>query len=320
VALCAALIVSGCGRGDPDAGPGPRPVRVGYLPNLTHAVALLGLDEGRFQRALGPGAQVEGTQFVAGTEIVTAIAVGEIDLAYMGPGPAIKAFTQGVKIRLLAGAASGGSVLLVRPGLRVRSPRDLADKRVTVPRYANTQDVLLRGFLTRAGLHDTAHGGAVEILQADSAELPVLFGHGQIDAAMVPEPWGARLQSRKAADIALTEAQMLEGDSMPSTVLVASTRFIERRPDWTRAWVAAHRELVREIDAAPDEMAERVNQALKRRTRQALKPAVLRAAWSRLTITDQVSDRQLREFAAMMRTAGYLRVPFDPAAFRLAAG
>src|SRR3989442_4695557 len=38
----ALLLASGCGRGDPDAAPGPRPVRVGYLPNLTHAVALLG--------------------------------------------------------------------------------------------------------------------------------------------------------------------------------------------------------------------------------------------------------------------------------------
>jgi sulfonate transport system substrate-binding protein len=304
---------------------------VGYLPNLTHAVALLGLDEGRFQRALGPGARVEGTQFVAGTEIVTAIAAGEIDLAYMGPGPAIKAFTQGVKIRLVAGAASGGSVLLARPGLAVRSPQDLAGKRVTVPRYANTQDVILRGFLARAGLRDTAHGGSVEVLQSDSPELPVLFGHGQIDAAIVPEPWGARLESggprfgvgvggRRAAAIALTEAQMLGGETMPSAVLVASTRFVERRPDWARAWVATHRALVREINAAPAAMSERVNQALKRRTGKALKPVVLRKAWIRLTITDQVTDRQLVEFAAMMRSAGYLRVPFDPATFRWRAG
>jgi NitT/TauT family transport system substrate-binding protein len=306
-------------------------VRVGYLPNLTHAVALLGLDEGRFQRALGAKARVQGTQFVAGTEMVTAIAAGEIDLAYMGPGPAIKAFTQGVKIRLLAGAASGGSVLLARPGLAVRSAQDLAGKRVTVPRYANTQDVILRGFLARAGLRDNAHSGSVEVLQSDSAELPVLFGHGQIDAAIVPEPWGARLESGgprfgigvgggPAAVIAMTEAQMLGGETMPSTVLVASTRFIDRRPDWARAWVATHRALVREINAAPAAMSERVNQALKRRTGKALRPAVMRKAWSRLTITDQVSDRQLREFAAMMRSAGYLRVPFDPAAFRGAAG
>src|SRR5207302_7576083 len=88
-----------------------------------------------------------------------------------------------------------GSVLLARPGLAVRSPRDLSGKRVTVPRYANTQDILLRGFLARAGLRDTAHGGSAEVLQSDSPGLPVLFGHGQIDAAIVPEPWGARLEA-----------------------------------------------------------------------------------------------------------------------------
>ncbi len=114
----------------------------------------------------------------------------------------------------------------------------------------------------------------------------------------------------------VTEAQMLGGETMPSSVLVASTRFIERRSDWTRAWVATHRALVREINADPAGMSARVNEALKRRTGKALKPAVLRQAWSRLTITDQVSDRHLIEFAGMMRGAGYLRVAFDPVAFR----
>jgi NitT/TauT family transport system substrate-binding protein len=310
----------GCsGRRDLDAGAGPRPVRVGYLPNLTHAAALLGLDEDRFQGALGPGARVEPKEFVAGTEMVTAMAAGELDLAYMGPGPAIKAFTQGVPIRLLAGAASGGTVLLTRPGLAVRSVRELAGRRVTVPRYGNTQDVIVRGFLERGGLRDTAHGGSVEVLQSDSADLPMLFQQRQIDAAVVPEPWAARLESRHAAQVALTEAQMLNGATLPSAVLVATRRFSERRPEWTRAFLATHRALVREINADPAAMSARVNEALKRRTGKPLKPAVLREAWSRITITDEVSDPSLQEFAAMMRAVGYLRVPFDPAAFRLAA-
>jgi NitT/TauT family transport system substrate-binding protein len=291
-------------------------VRVGYLPNLSHAVALLGLDEGRFQGTLGPEARVEPVQFVAGTEMVTALATGELDLAYLGPGPAIKAFTQGVRVRLLAGAAAGGSVLLARQGQRVAAAADLAGKRVTVPRYGNTQDVILRDFLNRAGLRDTAHGGSVEVLQADSADLPMLFARRQIDGAVVPEPWGARLEDRRAATVALTEAQMLGGAPMPSAVLVAAARFCERRPEWTRAWVATHRALAREINAHPAKMAALVNDALTRRTGKALKPRVLRQAWSRLTITDEVSDKSLLQFAAMMRAVGYLRVPFDPAAMR----
>jgi hypothetical protein len=63
-------------------------------------------------------------------------------------------------------------------------------------------------------------------------------------------------------------------------------------------------------------MSARVNEALKQRLGKALKPPVLRRAWDRLTITDQVEDPRLQEFAAMMRDAGYLRVPFDPIALR----
>jgi NitT/TauT family transport system substrate-binding protein len=313
MALCLLLLfVGGCsGRRELD-----RTLRIGYLPSLTHAVALLGLDEGRFQRAMGPGVEVAPTEFVAGTEMVTAIAAGEIDLAYMGPGPAIKAFTQGVKIRLLAGAAAGGSVLMAREGLSVRTAQDLEGRRATVPRYGNTQDVILRGFLDRAGLRDTAHGGAVEVLQSDSPDLPMLFAQRQIDAAIVPEPWGARLEERGSAHIALMEPQMLNGVTMPSTVLVATTQLLEQRPEWARASLAVHRDLVEEINAAPEAMAARVNKAIARRTGKPLKPAVLRGAWSRITITTEVSDQRLQEFATMMRAVGYLRVPFDPAAFR----
>jgi NitT/TauT family transport system substrate-binding protein len=231
VFLSVLLLAAGCtGRRDPDKGPGPRPVRIGYLPNLAHAVALLGLDEGRFQRALGPGARVEAKEFVAGTEMVTAIAAGELDLAYMGPGPVIKASTQGVRIRLLAGAAAGGSVLLSRPGTPIRSAKDLVGRRVTVPRYGNTQDVILRGFLRRAGLRDSARGGSVEVLQSDSPDLLVLFGHRQIDAALVPEPWGARLEEREAAEVALTEPQLMGGTILPSWSAAPSGR----APSWPR--------------------------------------------------------------------------------------
>jgi NitT/TauT family transport system substrate-binding protein len=154
------------------------------------------------------------------------------------------------------------------------------------------------------------------VLQSDSPDLLVLFGHRQIDAALVPEPWGARLEEREAAEVTLTELQLMDGTTMPSTLMVAHTPFLERRPEWARALVAAHRKLVREINADPAAMSARVNEALKLRLGKALKPPVLRRAWDRLTITDQVEDPRLQEFAAMMRDAGYLRAPFDPIALR----
>jgi NitT/TauT family transport system substrate-binding protein len=57
--LVAALLGAGCGRSETEAGAVPAEVRVGYFANLTHAQAVLGVESGEFQRALGPATRLE---------------------------------------------------------------------------------------------------------------------------------------------------------------------------------------------------------------------------------------------------------------------
>src|SRR5436305_6159441 len=49
-----ALVLVGCGSQTTNNGNGPITVNLGYFPNLTHAVALVGVERGTFQNALGP--------------------------------------------------------------------------------------------------------------------------------------------------------------------------------------------------------------------------------------------------------------------------
>jgi NitT/TauT family transport system substrate-binding protein len=289
---------------------------VGFFPNVTHAVALVGLESGRFATALPAGTTLDARAFVAGTELVTGIAAGEIDLAYMGPGPVIKAYTAGVPIRVLAGAAEGGSVLVSRADVALDGPAALSGRRVSVPRYGNTQDVLLRGLLARAGLRDTTRGGSVEVLQVDSPDVRLLFAQKQLDAALLPEPWAARVEAETGAQVALGWREVWRGGRYPSTLLVATEALLRERPALAAAWLRTHRETVAWIRAHPGDAQRVVDEALLRHTRKRLPPAVLEKALSRLTITDEIGgdgQRTVRpptvlvEFAEMMRGAGYLR-------------
>jgi len=48
-----ALALVGCGSQTSTSSNGQITVRLGYFPNLTHAVALVGVERGTFQNALG---------------------------------------------------------------------------------------------------------------------------------------------------------------------------------------------------------------------------------------------------------------------------
>ena len=96
-------------------------IRVGHFPNITHAQALVAhalsrQGKGWFEQRLGPGTKIEWFVYNAGPSAMEAIFARSIDLTYVGPGPALNAYTKsnGQEIRLIAGAESRNCV---KPGL-----------------------------------------------------------------------------------------------------------------------------------------------------------------------------------------------------------
>src|SRR5580658_1569829 len=60
----------------------PVTVRLGFLENVTHASALVGIKEGFFTKALGSAGTLQPTAFSTGTEETTALLAGQLDAAY----------------------------------------------------------------------------------------------------------------------------------------------------------------------------------------------------------------------------------------------
>src|SRR6202453_3084923 len=73
-------------------GGAPVTVRLGFLTNITHASALVGLKEGFFTKDLGSAGTLKPTAFSTGTQETTALLAGQLDVAYVGPNPAINAW------------------------------------------------------------------------------------------------------------------------------------------------------------------------------------------------------------------------------------
>src|SRR5882672_12773010 len=110
----------------------PTVIRVGYFPNMTHAQALVGRANGQFEKAVGPGVQIEWKAFNAGPSAIEALFANAIDLTYVGPNPAVTGYvrSKGEAVRVIAGSASGGASLVVRKDAGIKSAADFHGKKV----------------------------------------------------------------------------------------------------------------------------------------------------------------------------------------------
>ncbi len=188
--ISAALLLAGCASSsssssdsatDSNAGGGaPVTVRLGFLSNITHASALVGLKEGFFTKALGSAGTLKATAFSTGTEETTAILAGQLDAAYVGPNPAITAWQKASDIQIISGAATGGASIVVKKG--ITSASQLKGQSLATPSLGNTQDVALRYWLKQNGVTTNTTGGGdafIKPTKPNSAAV-LQFKSGQI--------------------------------------------------------------------------------------------------------------------------------------------
>ncbi|WP_239310485.1 ABC transporter substrate-binding protein [Frankia sp. Cj3] len=260
-------------------------LRLGYFPNLTHAAAIYGLDQGIFAAKLGAGVKIETSTFNSGTQEAEAILSGALDAGYIGPNPAVNTFvkSKGAALRIISGATSGGAGLVVKSG--ITSVDQLRGKVIASPGLANTQDVALRYYLKQHGLAtDKNGGGDVQIRPQDNAVTVDAFKSGAIDGAWVPEP----ALSRMVADggkLLVDEASQWPDGKFVTTLLVVRTDYAQSHPEIVRRLVAANVASIDALGADPAKGQQVTNQGLAKLSGKPLADTVIAPAWQRLTFT-----------------------------------
>jgi NitT/TauT family transport system substrate-binding protein len=290
------------------AASGPVTLRLGYFANLTHAPAILGLADGTFARTLGSNVKIETRTFNAGPAAVEALFANAIDVTYVGPNPAVNAFqkSEGKAVRIIAGATSGGAALVVKPS--ITSASDLRGKKLATPQRGNTQDVALRSWLKDKGLNTTLEGGGdVSILPQENAQTLETFKAGKIDGAWVPEPWATRLVVEGGGKILVDEGTLWPGGKYATTVLLVRTQYQSEHPDVVKHLLAAHVEEIGKAAADPAASQTAVNKSIKHITGKALKEAVLRDAWARLSFTYDPLVSTIERAARQAKDLGLLK-------------
>jgi len=75
-------------------------LRLGYFPNINHAQAVIGVENGNYQKALGD-IKLETQIFNAGPSAIEALSANQIDCSYVGPNPAVNGYLQCVFLFLV---------------------------------------------------------------------------------------------------------------------------------------------------------------------------------------------------------------------------
>ncbi|HEX7590488.1 MAG TPA: ABC transporter substrate-binding protein [Candidatus Limnocylindrales bacterium] len=266
------------------ATPDPVALRLGYLPNLTHAPAIIGLEGGYFASALGAGSSVKSTTFNAGPDAVTALLSGALDAAFIGPNPAINAFSKSNgSVKIIAGVASGGASLVVKSSIKTAA--DLKGTKLADPQLGGTQDVALRTWLAKQGYAtDINGGGAVHVLPQANSQTLETFKAGQIDGAWVPEPWATQLV-QAGGKVLVDERSLWPNGQFATTVLIVRTDFLAAHPVAVSGLLSGLVDAEDLIASDPTKAQQLTNQGLTKVAGKPIPDAVLTGAWPNLTFT-----------------------------------
>jgi len=320
--LPAAPAACGYGSKAPGKSGGPRAVggkkidglaqvKLGYFANVTHATPLVGLrDSGEIPKELH-GTRVSTQVFNAGPAAIEALNAKALDMAWVGPSPAINGYTKsgGKDLKIVAGATSGGAALVVNPH-KVHSLRDLKGKQIATPQLGNTQDVALLNYLKDKGYRENPQTGRgdVNVLRQDNKEIPAGFRQGSVDAAWVPQPTAATLAA-DGGKVLLNEKKLWKGGRFVTTNLVVRQDFLKKHPRVVEAVIRGSVRANSWIHSHPGPAKKQINSALKRDAGKPLPPGVLDSAYRDITVTDDPLAATLDKEAQHAVRTGLLKRP-----------
>jgi NitT/TauT family transport system substrate-binding protein len=216
-AAASVLALSACGGGSPSsAGPAPAEsaggsgltkISVGVIPIVDTAPIWLGKSKGFFKEE---GLDLDIQTASGGAAIVPGVVSGSYDFAFSNLTSVMVAKDKGLDLQFVAnGATSTGDpkkdigAVVVPADSGIKSPKDLAGKKVSVNNLSNIGDTTISSVVEADG----GDPGSVDFVEVGFPDAPAALENKQVDAAWILEPFlssavekGARVITYNFAD------------------------------------------------------------------------------------------------------------------------
>lgn len=311
--ICVIMILGmmSCARKDKE-----NQVSIAYFDNITHGQALVMKHNRMLEEALDDDMEVSWVAFNAGPAEVEACFSGDIDIGYIGPVPAAIANIKSEgDFVIISGATNGGAMLIARKDADIKSAADLAGKTVAVPGLGNTQHLLLLDLMKENKLSIVSDGGNVEVIEAQNADIANLINSGDVDAALVPEPWGTTILEKTNAVIVLDYDEIKHGKDYSTAVVIVNREYLEEHGDIVEKFLKAHMETTDYIVKYKDEAAKIMNDQLGEDTGKKLDENIIKEAINRIDYTYEIPVDSILDYSGASMEQGFINQKMSKDAF-----
>ncbi len=215
----------------------PLDVTIGYQTNVTPAQAAI--SEHAYERA--SGAAIDWRKFDSGSDVVAAMASGDVQIGYAGSSPATTAFSKHLPLEVFYVAQLTGTdeALVIRNGSGISNPAGLVGRKIATP-FISTSHYALLGALR----HWRIDPKTVQILNLRPPEITAAWLRGDIDGAYVWDPALTRL--RASGTMLASSTDVAKWGTPTFDVWLVRKSFATAHPDF----VAKFAQVTSDYDAA----------------------------------------------------------------------
>ncbi|MCS4504457.1 taurine ABC transporter substrate-binding protein [Arhodomonas aquaeolei] len=204
-------------------------VTVGYQLNYQPWKAAIADHE--FEKATGY--DIDWHQFDSGSQVISAVASGSVDVAMAGSSPIASAISHGVDLKLfyIVEGIGKSEALVVRKSAGIEDPEDLKGKTLGVP-FVSTSHYDMMFALQNWGIEE----GDLRLLNMQPSQAAAAWARGDIDGAFV---WNPALQRmlRNGGKVMITSGDLCELGKCTFNGYTVRPEFADGHPDFMTAFV-----------------------------------------------------------------------------------
>jgi len=227
--------------------------------------------------------------YATGMRLTSALARGDIEVAYICLAPAIMAYSRGVPLVIVSGTHKHGYGLVASPGITNIS--DLNGATIGCVREGGMVDILLNRMIQEYDLKD------VRIQRMEPLKQVIALETGRIDAAFLPEHHATAAES-KGFTMLITSHELWH--EMQGSVLVVKRELIEDDPETVRRLVRVTERATTWINENPDDTSLILAEELD------TDPEIIKRSISRLNYTTKIDPASVQEVIDYMIELGYI--------------
>ncbi len=259
--------------------------------------------------------------YVTGMALASALARGDIDVAYICLVPAINVYANGgVPIRIVAGTHKYGYGLVVDPD-KIKTINDLEepDIRLGCVREGGAVDVLLHRTIDNYNLDEDKILANAQRMNPPT--LVLALKTGQLDAAFLPEQWATMAEELGFEMLLMSQDIWPE---MQGSVLVVKQDLIDNQPEVVSKLVTVSQRATDWLNEHPEEAAEVVADQLQTTggnvfpaeaagvaSELEITPEVLLRSMGRLEYTTDIDPEIVQETIDYIAGLGYIKSSFN---------